>query len=151
MPDFGARITIRHLIHHTSDLRDQWALLRLAGWRNYIDLITDDDVLELVSRQNGLNNKPGEKFLYSKTGYTLLAQIVKRVSGQSFREFTTNRIFGPLDMKTTHFRDDHAEIVKHIAYGYVAGEGGNGYRLSVTNFDTVGATGLLTTMEDLAL
>jgi CubicO group peptidase (beta-lactamase class C family) len=150
LPDFGALITIRQLIHHTSGLRDQWSLLGLAGWRYSLDLITDDDVLDVMSRQKELNFLPGEKHVYCNTGYTLLAQIVKRVSGQSFREFTTSRIFKPLDMKSTHFRDDHAEIVKHIAYGYVNGEGGNSYRLSVTNFDTVGATSLLTTVEDLA-
>lgn len=149
LPDFGARITIRHLIHHTSGLRDQWSLLGMAGWRYSLDLITDEDVLDVMSHQKELNFQPGEKHVYCNTGYTLLAQIVKRVSGQSFREFTTNRIFEPLDMKSTHFRDDHAEIVKHIAYGYVDGEGGS-YRLSVTNFDTVGATSLLTTVEDLA-
>jgi CubicO group peptidase (beta-lactamase class C family) len=149
LPDFGAPITIRHLIYHTSGLRDQWDLLGLAGWRYSLDLITDDDVLELMSRQKALNFKPGEKHMYCNTGYTLLAQIVKRVSGQSFREFTTSRIFEPLGMKSTHFRDDHAEIVKHIAYGYEEGKGRNVYRLSVTNFDTVGATSLLTTVEDL--
>ncbi|HTQ57383.1 MAG TPA: serine hydrolase domain-containing protein [Bryobacteraceae bacterium] len=151
LPDFGARITIGHLIHHTSGLRDQWDLLGLAGWRYSLDLITDDDVLSLIYRQKDLNFKPGEKHVYCNTGYTLLGQIVKRVSGQSLREFTTDRIFRPLGMHSTHFRDDHAEIVKHIAYGYVDGEGGKGYRLSVTNFDTVGATSLLTTVEDLAL
>jgi CubicO group peptidase (beta-lactamase class C family) len=150
LPDFGARITIRHLIYHTSGLRDQWALLGLAGWRYSLDLITDDDVMELMSRQKDLNFQPGEKHVYCNTGYTLLAQIVKRVSHQSFREFTTSRIFGPLGMTSTHFRDDHAEIVKHIAYGYEEGQGRNVYRLSVTNFDTVGATSLLTTVEDLA-
>jgi CubicO group peptidase (beta-lactamase class C family) len=149
LPDFGAPITIRHLIYHTSGLRDQWELLGLAGWRYSLDLITDDDVLELMSRQNALNFQPGEKHVYCNTGYTLLAQIVKRVSGQSFREFTTSRIFEPLGMRSTHFRDDHAEIVKHIAYGYEEGKGRNVYRLSVTNFDTVGATSLLTTVEDL--
>jgi CubicO group peptidase (beta-lactamase class C family) len=150
LPDFGTRITLRHLIHHTSGLRDQWELLGLAGWRYSLDLITDDDVLELMSHQKELNFKPGEKHVYCNTGYTLLAQVVKRVSGQSLREFTTARIFQPLGMQNTHFRDDHAEIVKHIAYGYVEGKGGEGYRLSVTNFDTVGATSLLTTVEDLA-
>jgi CubicO group peptidase (beta-lactamase class C family) len=150
LQDFGARITIRHLIYHTSGLRDQWALLGLAGWRYSLDLITDDDVIELMSRQKDLNFQPGEKHVYCNTGYTLLAQIVKRVSGQSFREFTNSRIFEPLGMTSTHFRDDHAEIVKHIAYGYVEGKGRNVYRLSVTNFDTVGATSLLTTVEDLA-
>lgn len=150
LPDFGSRITLRHLIHHTSGLRDQWNLLGLAGWRYSLDLITDDDVMSLMVRQRDLNFQPGEKHVYCNTGYTLLAQIVKRVSGQSLRDFTTNRIFVPLGMNNTHFRDDHAEIVKHIAYGYEQGKGRDVFRLSVTNFDTVGATSLLTTVEDLA-
>ena len=101
--------------------------------------------------QKDLNFQPGEKHTYCNTGYTLLAQIVKRVSGKSFREFTTQRIFEPLGMRSTHFRDDHAEVVKHIAYGYERGKGDGEFSLSVTNFDTVGATSLLTTVEDLAL
>jgi CubicO group peptidase (beta-lactamase class C family) len=149
LPDFGARITIRHLIHHISGLRDQWDLLGLAGWRYSLDLITDEDVLSLMARQKDLNFRPGDRHLYCNTGYTLLAQIVKRVSGQSFRAFTNARIFEPLGMKNTHFRDDHAEIVKGMAYGYVPA--GDTFKLSITNFDTVGATSLLTTVEDLAL
>jgi CubicO group peptidase (beta-lactamase class C family) len=149
LPDFGPRITIRHLLHHTSGLRDQWTLLGLAGWRYSLDLITDDDVLSVMARQRDLNFPPGDRYLYCNTGYTLLAQIVKRVSGQSFREFTTANIFDPLGMKSTHFRDDHAEIVKNMAYGYIPAK--ETFRLSITNFDTVGATSLLTTVEDLAL
>ncbi len=149
LPDFGTPITIRNLIHHTSGLRDQWDLLQLAGWRYSLDLITDDDVLGLISRQRDLNFKPGDQFLYSNTGYTLLAQIVERVSRQSFRDFTEQRIFEPLGMKNTHFQDDHAEIVKRQAIGYA--KDGNVFRLSVPNFDTVGPTGLLSTVEDLAL
>ena len=148
LPDFGTPITIGELIHHTSGLRDQWDLLGLAGWRYSQDLITDDDVLSVLSRQKDLNFPPGSRHLYSNTGYTLLAQIVKRVSGESFREFTTARIFEPLHMKSTHFRDDHAEIVQNMAYGYVPA--GDTFRMSNTNFDTVGATSLLTTVEDLA-
>jgi len=150
LPDFGLVITIRHLIHHTSGLRDQWDLLELAGWRYSLDLITDDDVMSVVTRQKDLNFKPGEKYVYCNTGYTLLAQIVKRVSGMSFREFTTRNIFEPLGMMNTHFRDDHAEIVKNNAYGYEPEKGGS-FRLSNTNFDTVGATSLHITVEDLAL
>ncbi|HKW97887.1 MAG TPA: serine hydrolase domain-containing protein [Bryobacteraceae bacterium] len=151
LPAFGgARITLRHLVFHTSGLRDQWSLLGLAGWRYSLDLITDDDVMRLMELQKDLNFKPGDQHVYCNTGYTLLAQIVKRVSGQSLREFTTRRIFEPLGMASTRFRDDHAEIVKHIAYGYTRENGRNVYRLSVTNFDTVGATSLLTTVEDLA-
>jgi CubicO group peptidase (beta-lactamase class C family) len=149
LPDFGTPITIRELLHHTSGLRDQWDLLDLSGWRDSHDLITDADVLYVVSHQHGLNFPPNTKHLYSNTGYTLLAQIVARVSGQSLRSFTTTRIFAPLGMKNTHFRDDFDEIVKNMADGYVPS--GDTYRLSVTNFDTVGATSLLTTVEDLAL
>ena len=149
LPDFGTTLTIRHLIHHTSGLRDQWELLILAGWRYSLDLITDDDVLQVMSRQKDLNFPPGSEHLYCNTGYTLLATIVKRVSGQTFREFTDARLFKPLGMTRTFFRDDHAEIIKGQAYGYVPAR--DTFRLSVTNFDTAGATSLHTTVEDLAL
>jgi CubicO group peptidase (beta-lactamase class C family) len=151
LPDFGERITIGHLIHHTSGLRDQWALLELAGWRYSQDLITDDDVMSVMTRQKELNFKPGDKFVYSNTGYTLLGLIVKRVSGMSLREFTTKNIFEPLGMTHTHFRDDHAEIIKHDALGYEQDGKDKPFRMSLTNFDTVGATSLHTTVEDLQL
>jgi len=161
LPDFGQRITIRHLIHHTSGLRDQWALLGLAGWRYSRDLITDDDVMSVVTRQKDLNFKPGDKHVYCNTGYTLLGLIVKRVTGLSLREFTTKNIFEPLGMTHTHFRDDHAEIIPHNAIGYEQAAPGPGrgpesendrlFRISITNFDTTGATSLHTTVEDLLL
>ena len=148
LPDFGAKITIRHLVHHTSGIRDQWDLLTFAGWRYSLDLITDDDVLSMLSRQKELNFPPGERHLYSNSGYTLLAVIVARVSGMSFRQFTNDRIFGPLRMTNTHFRDSFNEIVKGQAYGYAPARAT--FRMSVTNFDTAGATSLMTTVEDLA-
>lgn len=151
LPDFGQRITIRHLIHHTSGLRDQWALLELAGWRYSLDLITDDDVMSVITRQKDLNFKPGDKHVYCNTGYTLLGLIVKRVTGLSLREFTTKNIFEPLGMTHTHFRDDHAEIIPHNAIGYEQAAPDKPFRISITNFDTVGATSLHTTVEDLLL
>jgi CubicO group peptidase (beta-lactamase class C family) len=147
LPDFGSKITIRQLANHTSGIRDQWSLLNLAGWRYSRDLITDDDVLEVLRRQTDLNFAPGERHLYSNSGYTLMAIIVSRVSGESFRDFTSNRIFKPLGMVNTHFRDNFSEIVKKQAYGYARSR--DTFRLSVTNFDTAGATSLLTTVGDL--
>ena len=151
LPDFGERITLRHLLHHTSGLRDQWSLLGLAGWRYSQDLITDDDVMSVLVRQRALNFKPGEKYMYSNSGFTLLAIIVKRVSGLSLREFTTKNIFEPLGMAHTHFRDDHEEIIKHDALGYEQDGKDKPFRMNLTNFDTAGATSLHTTVEDLQL
>jgi CubicO group peptidase (beta-lactamase class C family) len=150
LPDFGEKITIRHLAHHTSGLRDQWNLLELAGWRYSKDLITDDDVMSVMTRQKELNFKPGDKHVYCNTGYTLMGLVVKRVSGMSLREFTTKNIFEPLGMTHTFFRDDHAQIIKHDAVGYEQ-EPGKPFEISITNFDTVGATSLHTTVEDLQL
>ena len=85
VPDFGKTITLRHLATHTSGMRDQWNLLAMAGWR-LDDVITKEQVLKLVSKQKALNFNPGEEFVYCNTGFTLLAEVVARVSGQSFAE-----------------------------------------------------------------
>jgi len=117
VPDFGETITLRHLANHTSGLRDQWNLLALAGWQ-LDDVITKEHIMKLVERQKELNFKPGEEYLYCNTGFTLMAEVVARVSGKSFAEFTKDRIFGPLEMNNTLFYDDHEKIVKNRAYSY---------------------------------
>ena len=147
VPDFGVPITLRHLLQHTSGLRDQYEMLEMAGWRNE-DVNTEKDVLDMVSRQRTLNHKPGEEWLYTNTGYTLLAIIVKRVSGESFRAFTEKNIFRPLGMTNTQFNDDHHRITKSLAQGYASKDGG--FIKWMANDDHVGADNLLTTVEDLA-
>ena len=121
VPELGGldtSITLRQLAHHTSGLRDQWTLLQMAGWRFESDLVTQSDVLGILSRQRRLNFEPGTGFLYSNSGYTLLALVVERVSGESFRSFTARRIFDPLGMTRTHFHDDHRMVVPDRVYGY---------------------------------
>jgi CubicO group peptidase (beta-lactamase class C family) len=118
VPDFGMPITLDHLVHHSSGLRDQWELLGLSGWRYSKDLITDLDVLSVISRQTALNFPSGTRFMYCNTGYTLLARTVANISRQTFRQFTSSRIFEPLGMTRTFFRDRHGEVVKGLAYGY---------------------------------
>ncbi len=149
VPDFGKKITIRHLIHHTSGLRDQWTLLGMAGWR-LDDVITKEHIMKMVRHQKELNFDPGAENLYSNTGYTLLAVIVERVSGQSFRDYTAANIFKPLGMTDTHFHDDHEEIVKNRAYSYSSAGPGGGLKAAPLNYANVGATSLFTTAEDLA-
>jgi CubicO group peptidase (beta-lactamase class C family) len=143
VPDFGKTITIRHLIYHTSGLRDQWELLAMAGWR-LDDVITKEHILKIVRHQKELNFDPGEEYSYCNSGYTLMAEIVARLSDQSFREFTAKSIFKPLGMDNTHFHDDHEMIVKNMAYSYNTGSN-NGFKKSVLSFANVGATSLFTT------
>lgn len=147
VPDFGKTITLRHLIHHTSGLSDQWELLILGGWR-MDDVITHDQIMTMVRHQRELNFDPGEEHLYCNTGYTLLAEVVHRVTGQSFRDWTQANIFEPLGMTSTHFHDDHEMIVKNRAYSYQPD--GDGFKKSVLSYANAGATSLFTTVEDLA-
>ncbi len=148
VPDFGKTITLRHLASHTSGLRDQWNLLSMAGWR-MDDVITKEHILKLVSKQKELNFDPGEEYAYCNTGFTLLAEVVSRISDMSFAEFTNANIFEPLKMNNTLFYDDHEKIVENRAYSYYADS--TGYKKSVLNYANVGATSLFTTVEDLSL
>lgn len=147
LPDLGQRITLRQLMHHTSGIRDQWSLLSLAGWRFPDDLISERDVLWVLARQRGLNFTPGSEYLYSNSGYTLLAVVTQRVSGMSLRQFAEQRVFAPLGMADTHFHDDHAMVVPGRTSAYVPR--GNEWRVSIPVFDTYGATSLFTTAGDL--
>jgi CubicO group peptidase (beta-lactamase class C family) len=150
IPDYGTTITIRHLLAHTSGLRDQWELLFLARGRFEEDRITETDVLDIVARQTALNFKPGTESLYSNTGYTLLAVIVKRASGQSLRDFAAARLFQPLGMAHTHFHDDYTMVVPGRVSGYELRAGAGGpWRVSNPNYDVYGATNLFTTVGDL--
>ncbi len=149
MPEYESPITIRHLIHHTSGIRDYLELMELAGMSDH-DYYSDDKAVEMLTRQKDLNFKPGGEFLYSNSGYYLLSMIVKRVSGKSLREFTEEKIFKPLGMNNTHFHDDHTMIVKNRADGYSPREDG-GYRINMTTLPMVGDGGLFTTVEDLFL
>jgi CubicO group peptidase (beta-lactamase class C family) len=149
LPEAVGRVTLRQLMGHTSGVRDQWQLLILAGWRLYEDVVRDADVMDLVRRQRTLDFEPGTEFRYSNTGYTLLGQVVQSVSGMSLREFTTRRLFQPLGMNRTFFRDDHREVVPGQARAYVKDDAGR-WRESTPDFDTVGATSLVTSVDDMA-
>jgi CubicO group peptidase (beta-lactamase class C family) len=148
IPDYGALVTIRHLLNHTSGLRIDDELFNLTDWR-FGDVITNQDVLILMSRQKGVNFKPGEQFQYNNTGYVLLGVIVSRVSGQSLGEFAGANIFKPLGMAHTFFRDNHNEVVRGLALAYQPRREG-GFRLNTPVEETVGNGGVFSTVEDLA-
>ncbi len=148
VPSFGTTITLNQLLHHTSGLRDYFTLLALSGWPSD-GQFTEQEFLTLVSRQKSLNFQPGDEFLYSNTGYALLSIVVKRASGQSLRDFAASRIFGPLGMTHTEFRDDHTELIPQRALGYQPS--GAGYHMSEPELDLVGDGGVFSTVGDLAM
>ncbi len=148
LPDYDTPVTIRHMLNHTSGLRD-WGTVALAtGWPRGTRTHTHAHVLDIVSRQQSLNYTPGAEYLYSNTGYNLAAIIVARVSGMSFAEFTRKNLFEPLGMTHTQWRDDYSRIVKNRATAYGRGRQG-GWGLDMPFEDVHGNGGLLTTVGDL--
>jgi CubicO group peptidase (beta-lactamase class C family) len=146
--DYGTPITIGHLLHHTSGLRDYTTLLMLAGEPTE-NWTTDDDALGVLVRQHGLNFKPGTDWQYSNSGFFLLSIIVKRVSGESLRRFAQHRIFEPLGMTHTHIHDDHTMLVPHRAIGYIPSDSGGPFRIEMSDWEQTGDGSVLTTIEDL--
>jgi CubicO group peptidase (beta-lactamase class C family) len=147
LPDYGTPITIRHLLTHTSGLRDWGEIAAIAGWPRERRLHTQSHVLDIVHRQRALNFAPGAHWSYTNTGYNLAAIIVARVSGQTFPEFTRQRIFEPLGMERTAWRDDHTRLVRGRALGYR--EARDGYHTALPFESVYGQGGLLTTVGDL--
>jgi len=150
LPDFGVPILIRHFLNHTSGLRSQWPMLTLAGRPPGLAVHTVPEILELVSHYHALNFKPGDEYLYNNTAFTLLGVIVERVSGKSLNQFTQERMFGPLGMARTQWRDDFTAIVQNRATAYrLMPDGQSRTYMPFTN--VVGNGGLLTTVGDLLL
>jgi CubicO group peptidase (beta-lactamase class C family) len=149
VPDFGHTITIRHLLHHTSGLRDQWGLLTFKGSPPGSQVHTIPLILDLVSRQRMLNFRPGEEYLYSNTGYTLAGVIVQRVSGQSLAQFSLEHLFRPLGMTRTQWRDDYRRIVPNRATAYA--REGSQFVQTMPFTMVYGNGGLLTTVGDMLI
>jgi CubicO group peptidase (beta-lactamase class C family) len=151
LPDYGTPITVRHLLHHTSGLRDYNSLLELAGFRGDSDCPTVEEALKIICLQKNLNYTPGTEYSYTNTGFFLLSQIVERASGKSLNAFAQERIFKPLGMEHTLFQDDHTQIIPNRASGYDPAEKGGGYRLDMSNWDETGDGNVYTSVEDLYL
>jgi CubicO group peptidase (beta-lactamase class C family) len=147
LPDYGSPLLVRHMLNHMSGLRDWGSIEAIAGWPRTTRVYTHAHVLDIVSRQKALNFTPGSQYSYSNTGYNLAVVIVERVSGQSFAEFTRERLFAPLGMTHTSWRDDFRRIVKHRAIAYRTAAGGYAQEMPFENVH--GNGGLLTTVGDL--
>ncbi|MDP2954781.1 MAG: serine hydrolase [Longimicrobiales bacterium] len=148
LPDYGTPITIRHLLNHTSGLRDWGSVAGIEGWPRTRRAHTHTHVLDILSRQKELNYPPSAYYSYTNSGFNLQAILVSRVSGMSFAEFTRQRIFEPLGMTRTQWRDDFTRVVKDRGIAYRPS--GLGQWSMLMPFEDVhGNGGLLTTVEDL--
>ena len=141
-------ITIRHLLNHTSGIRDYLALMNLASI-DFNNVFTEFDAVEIILQQDALNFTPGDQFMYSNSGYLLAAHIVRRVTGQSLRTFLEQRVFGPLNMHRTQIWDNNREIVKERATGYSLSSDQWGID-HLLNFQMGGDGQVLTSIEELA-
>ena len=147
LPNYGTAITIDHLLHHTSGLRDWGSVAEIAGWTRTTREYSNAWVLDIASHQKSLNYNPGDEWSYTNTGYNLLAILVQRVSGKSLAEFTHDNIFLPLGMHTTSWRDDFQRIVPDRAIAYAQSSGVEHQLMPFEN--AYGNGGLLTTVDDL--
>ena len=147
-PDLQKKITILHLLNHTSGIRDQWDLVVMSGTRME-DVITQEQIIQLLTRQQALNFDPGAEYSYSNSNFSMLAEIVKNVSGKSFRQFVDDVIFKPLGMKDSHIHDNYMEVVTNRAYSYRPLDNVH-FANSILNYSNAGATSLFTNIPDMA-
>ncbi len=147
LPDYGAPLTIRHLLNHTGGVRDWGAVLELTGFGRGDRVISQALAMDVITHQKGLDFTPGAEYSYSNSGYTLASTIVERVSKQSLPAFTEERFFKPLGMTHTSWRDDYQRLVPGRAQAYTGSLAGP-FRLLMPFMNVYGNGGMLTTVGD---
>jgi CubicO group peptidase (beta-lactamase class C family) len=147
LPDYGSPLTIRHLLNHTAGLRDWGTVLGLTGAGRGDRVISQDLALDIITHQRALDFTPGSEYSYSNSGYNLAAIIVERVSKQKFPAFIEERLFKPLGMKNSSWRDDYQRIVPGRAQAY-SRQGNGPWRLNMPFMNVYGNGGMLTTVGD---
>ncbi|HEY8617264.1 serine hydrolase domain-containing protein [Phenylobacterium sp.] len=147
LPDYGRPITLEQLLNHTSGLRDWGEVAQIGGWPRGSRIYTNREAVQIATRQTRLNYAPGEEYSYTNTGYNLAALVVQRVSGRSLAEFSQERLFRPLGMAKTQWRDDFRKVVpgRAIAYRWT----GRSWEQDMPFENTYGHGALLTTIADL--
>ncbi len=150
IPFYGHAITLRHMLHHTSGLRDEIGLMSLAG-QHVEDVHPAAEVIDLIARQKALNFNPGDEYQYSNSNYFLLAEVVHRATGVPFSKFAAENIFKPLGMTHTRFYDDRTFVLPGRVAAYSPRNEG-GFRVDwSTNFEKVGDGGLMSSVDDMLL
>ena len=149
LPDFGEKITIRNMLHHTSGLRSFHALLSLAGWR-FDDSRDNDDLDRFMKKQQDLNFKPGNEFGYSNTNYMLMVNIIEKVTKTKFTQWMKESIFEPLGMHNTYIEDDYMHVTQNKATSYYTNRKNQYFRAS-EYWNYIGSANVHSTAQDLII
>jgi tricorn protease len=147
LPDFGSVITVGHLVFHTSGLRDWPTLFALSG-RRLDEVISFQEILRQTKQQKELNFTPGSEYLYSNTGYNLLALIIERIGGEPFAKWIDENLLQPVGMKESFFLEDHQRVIRRRAHSYEEKKGE--FRNVADQLTALGSSSLFSTVEDLA-
>lgn len=148
LPDYGRKITLRQMLNQTSGLRDFFSLIYFSG-HDAADFNSPAELLKLVESQRGLNNIPGDEWVYSNTNYLLLGVVLERATKKTLAQFAEENIFRPLGMTHTRFYDDASLVVPGRVPAYYPGKDGNFLVGWSTTYSVVGGGGLMTTVDDL--
>lgn len=146
LPDFKEKITISHLLHHTSGLRSMHSMLELAGWREE-DSRTNDDLNRFIVKQKVLNFSPGSEYGYCNTGYMLLVNIVERVTGREFPDWMEETIFKPLGLNNTYIEGDYSKIKPNKATSYYGNK--DNFKRAVDYWGYIGSGNMYSNNIDL--
>lgn len=149
LPDFGFEITLEHMMHHTSGMRSLHSMLQLAGWRDD-DLRNNEDLMRFMVRQKELNFEPGSEYMYCNTGYILLSEVIKRISGQDFASWMKDNVFVPMGMDNTYVEDKYDRVVTQNATSY-AGSASTGFVRSIDYWGYVGSGNIHSTVSDILI
>jgi len=147
LPDFGYKVSLRHMLHHTSGLRSLHTLLALAGWRDD-DMKNNDDLLRFMTMQEDLNFEPGSEYMYSNTGYILAAIIIERISGENFADWMKKEIFQPLGLYDTYVEDKYNRVAHNYATSY-NGSYARGFEREIEYWAYTGSGNIHSTAADL--
>lgn len=149
MPEFTERITIRHMLHHTSGMRSLHALLGLAGWR-YDDMRSNEDLMRFMVLQKELNFEPGSEYMYCNTGYMFMATIIERITNEKFADWMKKTILEPLGMNNTYVEDNYRNVVSNNATSYYINRDGS-YNRAIEFWNYVGSGNMHSTTQDMLL
>lgn len=138
LPSVYQRVTIRHLLHHTSGIPDYYDFS--DPWEGF----TNSDVLNELKNVKKLQFEPGSRHKYSNSGYVLLSILVSKISGISFADYMNKNFFNTFGMSQTVVYDESADEPEYRVIGY--GKDGS---LTDYRFRTTGGGGIFSNIEDL--